>query len=211
MKKFLLIIIMISGSVFGQIDLSAGMGINFSSTASLNDYLSAVNNQDIASFSSNIEFFGEAGYLWKENFQVGLDYSVSIYSYSNDFSDYGKFELDYNMHSPTFMAYYVLEGEGYKFKFGGGVGPRYISCNQTLPLLTTSLNYTSWGFGTLLKAEGNTALSENVYALIAFSLKLDFPGTPKNDGKSLYRSSGIKDVDFNSFSAGIRLGIVHTF
>jgi len=211
MKKYFYIIIFLSTAAFGQIDLSAGMGINFTSFASLNDYISAVNSQDLASFSSSVEFFGEAGYLLKDNFQVGLDYSISIYSYTNEFYGMGKFEFDYNLHSPTLMAYYVIKGEGYKFKLGGGAGLRYIVCDQTLPQSTLSETYSSVGFGTLLKAEGNTALGPNVYALIAFSLKLDFPGTPKNSGKPLsYNSSGINEVDINSFTAGVRLGIMYT-
>jgi hypothetical protein len=212
MKKFFYLILIITGTAFGQIDLSAGMGINFTSFASLNDYISSVNNQDLASFNSNVEFFGEAGYLLKNNFMLGLDYSFSLYSYTNDFYGLGKFKFEYNLHSPTLMAYYVLKGEGYKFKLGGGAGIRYIVCDQTLPQSTLTETYSSTGFGALLKAEGNTALGQNVFALIAFALKMDFPGTPKSSGKPLsYRQSGINDVDINSFTAGVRLGILYTF
>lgn len=212
MKKIFYLLAFLSVATFGQIDVSAGMGINFTSFASLTDYLSAVNHQDFASFNSNVEFFGEVGYLMNEKLELGLDYSYSIYSYTNEFSDMGNYKFDYNMHSPSLMAYYVIKGEGYKFKFGGGAGIRYIVCEQTLPQSTLTETFSSVGFGALLKAEGNTALSKNVFAVIAFSLKLDFPGTPKNSGRDVsYNSSAANEVNLNSFTAGIRLGVMYTF
>ena len=190
-----------------------GMGINFSSTASLNDYINALNPTNrISTFNSNIEFYGEVGYNYSNNMIFGLDYSYSIYSYNNDYYGIGKYEIAYNLHSPTLMAYYVLKGEGYKFKFGGGLGIRYLLFKQTLPQSNVPSDYSTTGFGILLKAEGNTALGKNVFATIAVTLKLDYPGVPKNGGKPLsFNDANIQEVDVNSISGGIRLGLLYTF
>jgi hypothetical protein len=213
MKKSFILLFIITLKINAQIDLSAGMGINFSSTTSLNDYINVLNSvNQVGTFNSNIEFFGELGYNYSHNMLIGLDYSFSIYSYNNDYSGIGKYEIAYNQHSPTATIYYVLKGEGYKFKFGGGLGVRYIILKETLPQTNLSASYSALGFGVLLKAEGNTSVGTNVYATIALTLKLDYPGIPKNGGKSLsYDPSSIQNVNVNAVSGGIRLGLLYTF
>jgi hypothetical protein len=213
MKKLFLLLIIVYIKLTAQVDVSAGMGINLSSTASLNDYINSINHtSQVSSFNSNIEFFGEVGYNYSKKMIIGLDYAYSIYSYTNDFSDIGKYEMSYNQHSPTIMAYYVIGGVGYKFKFGGGLGIRYVLLKETLPQSNKSADYSATGFGVLLKAEGNTAISEKVYAIIAFTLRLDYPGVPKNNGNSLsYSPSSIQNVNVNAVSGGIRLGILYSF
>jgi hypothetical protein len=213
MRRLFLFLIIISIEINAQVDLSAGMGINLSSTASLNDYINSINRtSQVSSFNSNIEFFGEVGYNYSKKMIIGLDYGYSIYSYTNDFSEIGKYEISYNQHSPTLMVYYVIGGEGYKFKFGGGVGIRYVVLKETLPQSNKSADYSTTGFGGLLKIEGNTAISEKVFAVIAFTLRLDYPGIPKNNGTSLsYSPSSIQNVNVNAVSGGIRLGILYTF
>ena len=113
MRKLFLFFIIIGIELNAQVDLSAGMGINLSSTASLNDYINSINrSSQVSSFNTSIEFFGEFGYNYSKKMIIGLDYGFSIYSYTNDFSDIGKYEISYNQHSPTIMAYYVVGGEG---------------------------------------------------------------------------------------------------
>ncbi|MCX6152128.1 MAG: hypothetical protein NTX22_16500 [Ignavibacteriales bacterium] len=213
MKKLLLLLFFVSIELNAQIDISAGMGINFSSMASLNDYISALNpSNQLTTFNSNVEFYGEVGYLYSNSFLLALDYSFSIFSYTNQYAGIGKYELAFNQHSPTVMAYYHIKGDGYKFKLGGGLGLRYVSLSETLPQSNSSKNYTATGFGILLKAEGNTSIGKNIYATIALILKMDYPGVPKSGGTSLsYNPSSIQDVNVNAVSGGIRLGILYTF
>jgi hypothetical protein len=213
MKRIILLLLIIALKINAQIDFSGGMGINFSSATSLNDYINALNPTNrLSTFNSNIEFYGEIGYNYSAKMIIGLDYSYSINSYTNDYYGIGKYEIKYNQHSPTLMAYYVMKGEGYKFKFGGGLGLRYLLLNQTLPQSNVPSDYSTTGFGILLKAEGNTAIGKNVFATIAFTLKLDYPGIPKNNGESLSLSTGdMNNVNVNSISGGIRLGILYSF
>jgi hypothetical protein len=213
MKKIFLLLVLLTFKIYSQIDISGGMGINFSSTSSLNDYINALNPTNrLSTFNTNIDFFGEVGYSYSPKMIIGLDYSYSIYSYTNDYYGIGKYEIKYNQHSPTLTAYYVLKGVGYKFKFGGGLGIRYLLLKQTLPQSNIPSDYSTVGVGVLLKAEGNTALSDKVFATIAFTLKLDYPGVPKSNGESLSMDTGgISNVNVNSISGGIRLGILYSF
>jgi hypothetical protein len=213
MKKLFLLLIVFGIELNAQVDVCGGMGINLASTTSLNDYINSINRTSLVStFNSNIEFFGEVGYNYSKSMIIGLDYAFSIYSYTNSYSDIGNYKISYNQHSPTVMAYYVVRGDGYKFKFGGGLGLRYVLLKETLQLSTTAKDYSTLGFGILLKAEGNTAVSKYVYATIAVTLRLDYPGVPKSNGNSLsYSPASIQNVNVNAVSGGVRLGLLYTF
>jgi hypothetical protein len=106
------------------------------------------------------------------------------------------------------MAYYVLSGVGYNFKFGAGVGPRFSAVTEEKKWQGTSDDYSSIGFGGLLRVEANTALSENFYANIGGDLRYDVNGEPEDEhGNKLVNNVEHETVNFNSFSVGIKLGI----
>ncbi len=112
---------------------------------------------------------------------------------------------------PSVLNYYVLNGNGYNFKFGGGAGIRFLSLNESLPGTGSTVNYSSTGFGLILRAEGNTAIAQNVYAHIAADVRYDLNGEPKNNSKNLYNRVLKENVNFSSLSFGIRLGISYQF
>ena len=112
---------------------------------------------------------------------------------------------------PSILGYYVLNGTGYNFKFGGGAGVRLLSVDESLPGTGSSDNYSSTGYGFILRAEGNTAIAENVYAHIAADVRYDVNGEPENNGENLYNVVYKENVNFNSLSFGIRLGISYQF
>ena len=47
----------------------------------------------------------------------------------------GRYELSYSVLMPTIINYYVIDGQGYNFKFGGGLGLRFASINEFSNLL----------------------------------------------------------------------------
>jgi len=64
------------------------------------------------------------------------------------------------------------------------------------------------GLADFLRIEANTSLSENVFANIGFDLRYDVNGEPENDnGKTLYNTVMSENVNFNTFSGGVKLGI----
>ena len=214
-KKFLVIIFLFIGSpVFAQGELKGVMGINFVSIPSMQDYINqnfAPQNNQLLSFISTVIFAGEGGLFLNKSFELTLETAYQIYSYTNTQLT-GKYELDYNNFMPSILAYYVISGAGYNFKFGGGLGVRFASVNESLPATTVTItNYSSIGFGGIMRIEGNTLLGGNVYANIGAELRYDVNGEPEYNGEPLYNHIISDNVNFNTFSTGVRLGVTYIF
>jgi len=215
MKSFFLflILIFVIGTSQAQYSLRASMGIDFTSTPSLNDYINQtfpVGDSPLGDFNTAINFSGELGYSLTNTFQVGLEmgYLLNSFNYSNDL---GKFELDYNVASPSLLGYYVLNGNGYNFKFGGGFGLRFVNVDLSFPGTTVITNYSNTGFGFILRTEGNTLLGGNFYANIGADLKYDINGSPKFGEANLYNNTSRENVNLNSLAVALRLGIAYIF
>jgi hypothetical protein len=212
MKKisFILIFIGLSAVVYPQISLRAGMGINFISTPSLKDYLSYLTGTQQPSFNTAIDFSGEADFRAANNYELGMEMAY-IYNSFNFSPNGGRYELSYSVVMPTITNYYVIDGQGYNFKFGGGLGLRFASITESKEFTSNSNNYNSIGFGILLRALGNTALSSNVYANITGDIRYDINGTPKNNGNAIENTTLASNVNMNSLSFGLSLGITYIF
>lgn len=215
MKKYLaaIIITLLSIPAFAQFDVRAGMGINFSSTPALKDYLNqsyASYNNEVASFYSSVSFAGEAGYFVSDDFQLAIDGSYFLNSFTFE-STIGQYDLSYGITAPSIIAYYILPGSGYYFKFGGGIGLRFLSVNEKQPGSPITDNFTSTGFGIVLKGEANTALGSGVYANLGGDIRYDANGVPKQNGTPLRNSVINEDVTFNTLLFGVHLGIIYKF
>ncbi len=212
-KNIFLMIIFISYYSFSQVDLRVGMGLDFFNSPSLVDYLNQSNfseSGDLSSFSTAVNFSGEAGVMIQDNLQLSADLSYQIYSYNANIS-LGRYDIKSNNLMPSVLAYYVISGSGYNFKFGGGLGLRFLSVEQTLPASVYSENFSSVGYGILLRAQGNTLLSDKFYANISFDIRYDINGVPENNGKKLYNNVLQEDVNFNQLALGIKLGLYYKF
>lgn len=206
---FLAIIITIP--TFAQTELKATMGINFINLPSVQDYINFTYPSEVdqlSSFNTAAIFTGEIGYFFSNSFEVSIEIPYQIYSYTTNIPGSGQYDLYYDELLPSLMAYYVLAGTGYNFKFGGGVGPRFVFVTEEKKWQGTSEEFTSTGFGGVLRIEGNTSIAENVYANIGGDLRYDINGEPQNsNGGKLNYSANKETVNFNSFSMGVKLGI----
>lgn len=213
MKKIILLIAISFAAfpVYSQYQVRASMGIDFVSTPSLTDYINIYIQPvpQLGSFNSAVVFSGELGYNLENNFQMGIELSYLLNSYTSSFTS-GQYDLSYGIIMPTLTAYYLMAGEGYNFKFGGGAGVRIVSADESLPGLGAAINYSSTGVGFILRAEGNTSLGGNFYASVGGDLRYDINGMPSNGNNFLGGRSDIS-TNFNSFSAGIKLGISYLF
>jgi len=192
-----------------QIELKGTMGINFLSVPSMQDYIneSYPSNAQLSTFNSAVIFTGEVGTFLGKEFELSVEIPYQIYSYTENVG-LGQYELAYNSFMPSVMAYYVLLGNGFNFKFGGGVGPRFISVSENKKWQGTEDSFSTIGFGGLIRVEGNTALAENVYANIGLDLKYDVNGEPENSGGTkLINNVKGENVNFDTFSLGVKLGI----
>lgn len=213
MKKIFVVItfLLFSSSVFAQGELKGTMGINFLSIPSMQDYINqsfAPSDDQLSNFVSAVVFAGEGGLFLKQSFELTFEVAYQIYSYTNTQLT-GKYELAYNNLMPSVLAYYVVSGEGYNFKFGGGLGVRFASVDESLPATGSTTNYSSTGFGGIIRIEGNTLLGGSVYANIGAELRYDVNGEPENNGTPLYNNVMAENVNFNTFSTGVRLGITY--
>jgi hypothetical protein len=217
MKKFfiLLVFICISNMVYPQISVRGGMGINFVSTPSLRDYLNYINDfvsvsNQVAAFNTAVNFSGEVDFRVAEDYEIGLELAY-LYNSFNFSPTGGRYELSYGILMPTIVNYYVIDGQGYNFKFGGGLGLRFATINELKEYTQNSNKYSSVGFGVLLRALGNTSLGGNVYANITGDIRYDINGTPKNNGNPIQNTSLVKNVNLNLLSVGLNLGITYIF
>lgn len=212
MKKYVLVLVLsvLLSPLYAQIDVSGGMGINFVSQSSMKDYINsewgAQSGNKIGTFTTSVEFFGEVVYSFNPAFQLGLEYANGLYSYNTSFSGIS-YDISYNLHKPSVVAYYVIPGMGYKFRIGGGLGARIGSITEKINL---ERDYSAAGWGLLGRLEGNTSLGGNVYAYIAGDIRYDLPGDIKDGDTYLGENTG-ETVNLNQLAFGIKLGISYFF
>jgi len=203
-RSILVLMVLFSVAVKGQFEISAGMGLNFINSPAFTDYVNtnfAMQGDRLADMSSAIEFYGELDYNLSENYAIGLDYSNLIFSY-NVLSYVGNYDISYTHFKPSAIAYYQLPGDGYKFMFGLGIGPRFVSLEEKLPNISSATNYNASGLGFLLRAAGNTLLSGDMFANIAVDFRYDGTGDTK-----IYNSVLKQNVNLTGFSVAVKLGI----
>ena len=213
MKKFVLLIVVIIPILsYAQTpnEVRGSMGIDFVSVPSLKEYIDQLPYEQLTDFNSAVNFSGSYGRMLSESFQLQAELIYLLYSFTSSSLD-GQYDLTYSLVMPSILGYYVLTGTGYNFKFGGGAGVRFLSVDESLPGTVNADNYSSTGYGFILRAEGNTAIAENVYAHIAADVRYDVNGEPENNGETFYNVVYKENVNFNSLSFGIRLGISYQF
>ncbi|MEN8192170.1 MAG: hypothetical protein ABFS12_05105 [Bacteroidota bacterium] len=207
MKKISLILILIlSIKVSAQVDVATGMGISFVNNPSLNEYLeNSWSNEEVYAFNSTAEFFLEVDFEITPTFQLGIEDAYTLFSYNN-FVGFTNYEIKYGHHKPSLLAYYVISGEGYKFKFGCGAGIRFVDLSEKI---YTEKKYSTSGFGFLLRTQGHTKLGGNFYANVGGTMRFDFPGEPSNGDDTIGRIN--ENVNLNSFSVSVDIGISYFF
>lgn len=188
-------------AVSAQIDVVGGMGISFVYSPSLTDYLNLRADEELQAFSSSVEFYGEVDYTLSGKYQLGIEYVYSLYDFSSSYA--GGYTLNYTQHKPSILAYYVISGEGYKFKFGAGAGVRILNLTENIII---DEDFSTIGFGMLVRAQGHTKLGDNIYANIGTTLRTDFLGVPSNSKNEFHNNT-----NFNSFSTSVDIGLSYFF
>ncbi|PJA95408.1 MAG: hypothetical protein CO129_11905 [Ignavibacteriales bacterium CG_4_9_14_3_um_filter_34_10] len=210
LNRILFLMVLINMNLFAQVDLTAGMGISFVNNSSLQDYINSSfpSADELGTFNSALDLYAEADYSINEKYQIGIEYDYSLYSYTTSYGGLGQYEMNIIHHKPSVLGYYVVSGYGYKFKFGGGVGLRLIDLDEKIGLIK---NYSSTGWGLVLKAQGYTALSQSVFANIGVTARYDLAGEPESKGRKIINNSLNQPMNINSLSFGVNLGISYFF
>lgn len=209
MKKILLLVFITVVSLQAQWEVRGSMGLNYVNMADLKDYLNLnyfIGDMALYQFFPAFEASAEVGYQSDQNLEFGLEATYELNSFQTSYLSVYRF--DYGFISPSLLAYYVLQGTGYKFKFGGGIGPRFISADEKLPYLVQTETYTSNGVGVIVRAEGLTALSQNVFASLGFDIRYSTFGDFKSaSGKTFMNNLTGSKLKMNSLSVGIKVGV----
>lgn len=209
MKKLVLFfLIIISAYSFAQKEneIRGSMGIDFVSVPDLKDYLERNYTDILADFSSSVNFSFGYGRMITKSSQLEFEFGYLLNSY-NENSGVGIYDLSYSQIMPSLLYNYVIDGKGFNFKFGGGAGVRILSITEKLPADPNQYDYSTFGLGFILRGIGNTSISQDVYAHIGADIRYDLSGKP--DENSMGNKIG--NVNFSSFSIGIRLGISYQF
>ena len=210
MKKavfFFVIVISIFSFAQKQNEVRVSMGIDFVSVPSLKDFLERnYSPGGLSDFSSAVNFSGAFGRMIGENNQLEVEFGYLLSSY-NFPQESGNYDLTYSLLMPSLLYNYVLSGTGYNFKFGGGIGVRSLSVAEKIPSDPNDYNYSSLGYGFTLRAVGNTAIAQNVFAHIGADVRYDVIGKPDENAVG----NKVGNVNFSSLSFGIRLGISYQF
>lgn len=203
-----LIVVVLSAISFAQNpnEVRASMGIDFVSVPKLKNYLEVINQERLSDFSSAINFSGSYGRMMGPNSQLEIELGYLLNSHNFNLTG-GTYDLTYSLIMPSVLYNYVLTGTGYNFKFGCGAGVRVLSITEKLPGDPNNYDYSKIGYGFILRAVGNTSIAENVFAHIGADIRYDVISetSPTIEGNT------IGDVNFNSLSVGIRLGISYQF
>lgn len=213
MNRLLVLIILLIpyGSFAQENEISATMGIDFISTPSFRDYINQnyAAGEEMSDFNSAVKFDVKYGKLINNNFMLAGELGYQIFSYNN-FINVGQYDITVNTVLPSILAYYVIRGDGYNFKFGGGTGLRLLYINEKLPGDANSTDYSATGFGLLLRGEGTTRIDGNLHAHIGADIRYDLAGKPESSN-SLAANKSFEEVEFSSLIFGVRLGLSYYF
>jgi len=190
--------------------IGAGLGVTLINSTSVVDYLNTNYSppSKIDDFGVAAEFFGFGTFQISESWGGKLEYAYLIKSYNIPAAPMPDYTFSYNVHLPTVLAQYYLIGEGFIFKFGGGIGYHFAQFSRNLNV--SNIQYKSSGLGVKLEVEGNTAFDDNLFATIALDMRDNFMNEFKDpDGKKLINSAIGKIVRMSFFCIGLKFGVVY--
>ena len=195
------------------IGIGAGLGVVTHSAPSLVDYINAssmpVAGQQLDEFSSAVELFIAPEIQISENWVLTLEYAALLKSYSIEGRGGIQSEFSYTVHMPSVLVQRLVPGEGYRLKFGGGLGYHKAEFEQRFPGFGSEDHFTARGVGVTLDATGHTQFDEIFFGSLGFQARWDFLGTLKrDDGSPVINRSDQSSPAMNFFSIGFRLGFM---
>jgi hypothetical protein len=191
--------------------LSAGMGISAFSSPSTADYINSVlqlREQDkIGEFSTAIEFFASPELQISDDWSVALEYSYLVKSYHmSSAAGPGYSDFSTTIHMPTLVAHYLIGGQGFWVKLGGGIGYYLGTFSQSLFGSGQTQEFTASSPGMKLEAVGNTMFDESFYGYIALDTRWAFKEAfSQSDGTSPAYQGTAPSLGFLDF--GLKLGV----
>jgi hypothetical protein len=197
-----------------SVSFSAGMGVSLISLPDIADYINSNNPEERADeFRGVPDFFSSVEIFLTTSLGAKLEYEYMFTSYNalqNDFSRNENIEW----HMPTLIVQQLFPSDYSILKLGAGVGYHWGKVKETYYGFSTE--YLSYGIGVKCELEGNTALSEHLFAYFVADVRINFYGTLRSregrtmnikykewDNSIIYRAATL-----NFFSLGFKLGVI---
>ncbi|HWP81477.1 MAG TPA: hypothetical protein VNN76_02375 [Bacteroidota bacterium] len=222
MKLFMTSVLMVVSMLdaYGQnhgqrhiVGVSAGMGVSAHSAPSIVDYVNVVAqpSQRVDEFTTSIEFFVAPEIQINEDWSIALEYGYHLKSYGFDNSSgLGRVEFTHRVHLPTLLLHYLMPGEAYWFKLGGGLGYHNDMFEESFSSVNRRETYRGSGIGAKVEAVGNTAFDESFYGSIGVDMRWVFGGSFKDHEGKAARYNGFSPK-MGFFSAGLKFGVMILF
>ena len=194
-------------------DLTAGLGIAVQSAPWIANYINALTqptlDQRVDQFNSVAEFYVVPELQVSKEWSAGVEYSLLIKSYTiNGSSGFSRTDISYQVQMPSVLVHYLVFGEGYRLKLGGGIGYHFVRFDQTFSSIGTGETLKSSGLGFKLDATGNTKFDETFYGSIGIDLRWDFLGTLSREATVPQTARSGPDLPKMSFfNAGVKFGV----
>jgi hypothetical protein len=191
-----------------KFDISAGMGLKVISASDIVNYINSfVPTERENDVTIAPEFYICPEYQIMDELSLKLDYSYIIKSYNKEVP-YGQMSLTYAIHSPSLVLHYLLKGEGYVVKIGGGVGYHFGNLSQKF-ITSLESNYHTNGIGIKIDLAGHTMMGKNLFAAIGANLQADFMGEFKDsNGKTIPVK---QKITLGFIGAGLNFGLAYYF
>jgi hypothetical protein len=199
------------GRFFG---VTLGLGVGELSAPSLVNYMSAVAqprvDERLDEFTTVVKFSIAPELQVADEWSVGLEYGLLLKSYSlDDRSGLLRTDISYQVQMPTLLVHYLVFGEGYRLKAGGGIGYHFAKFTQSFPTYGTEETFHTGGIGVTIGAVGNTKFDETLYGSIGVDLQWDFLGALKRgDGSVVVDKATGMTPKMNFFTIGLTFGVM---
>lgn len=194
------------------VGVSAGMGISALSGPSVVDYINsasqAVSSEKVSEFVSATEFSFTPEVRVTEHWSVGVDYMFRIKSLAVRGSG-GQSQFEVSSHHVGFVVHYLIEGEGYLVRLGGGGAMASGSFSQALFGNPVFSDFSARGGSMKVEAVGDTKFDDHLYGTIGADMRWVFGQSYHNGSREV--KVGTLKAGLSSFALGLKLGILVRF
>lgn len=184
--------------------MTAGIGVDAHWDPTIIDYINALTSpspdQKLSGFTSASEFFINPEFQIGEKWSVGLEYSYFLKSYN--VTGFYQWDFSYSAQMPTILVHYLVPGNGYWLKCGGGLGYAFGSLSEQF--VESGAQESSKTDGPTFKCDlvGNTKFDDHFWGSIGVDLRWVYAGSFKG---GIVTSAPQPKLDF--FDAGVKFGV----
>jgi hypothetical protein len=144
-------------------------------------------------------------YAFAPHWSAAIEYALLFNSHEATGAN-GTLEYNYTVHMPTALVHYVVQGDGFWWKAGGGLGYHLASLSQKFRGIDMSFDGTAHGPALKLDAMAGTSMAPSVYGTAAVEFRAAFLGSLRDGNGTPLRVSG-HDVNLQFYSFGLKLGL----